>query len=172
MPSSAVYAKLGHLSSEDDMPGPQPRPLAERFWEKVRKTEGCWIWTARKTKKGYGHFRVNNTKRMFAHRLAYTLTHGEVSENLQVCHHCDNPPCCNPDHLFLGTNADNVADRERKGRSARTGAIQYRLTADQVADIRARHQQGVMQSTLADEYGVCRAAIGKIVRGETWKHLL
>lgn len=87
----------------------------ESFWARVHKTEGCWFWESTKNHNGYGIVsrRAGNT---LAHRVAWTLTHGEIQDGLYVCHKCDTPPCVNPDHLFLGTQKDNVQDMIKKGR--------------------------------------------------------
>jgi hypothetical protein len=81
----------------------------ERFWNKVYKTESCWLWVGAKTPKGYGQF-CHEGKIRRAHRLAYVLAFGEIPAELFVCHKCDNPSCVRPKHLFLGTNRDNVMD--------------------------------------------------------------
>ena len=97
------------------------RPVEERFWEKVKKSTDCWNWTAGTNSKGYG--RILNSRKecegeISAHRLSWVLHNGPIPEGLQVLHNCDNPPCVRPDHLFLGTNLDNMRDKKNKGRSA------------------------------------------------------
>jgi len=88
--------------------------LAERLWSKVTKTETCWTWTGARNRKGYGEIGAKGRVQK-AHRIAWELTYGPIPEGLDVLHHCDNPPCCRPDHLFLGTDADNMADMMAKG---------------------------------------------------------
>lgn len=96
--------------------GPKRRPLKDRFWSKVQKTDGCWEWTGSRRPKGYGVFAVNGARRESAHRVAYALFIGPISAGFFVCHRCDNPRCVRPDHLFLGTQADNMRDMHAKGR--------------------------------------------------------
>jgi hypothetical protein len=101
---------------------PKPRKtLVQRFWDKVQKTEGCWLWTGSKYNKGYGSF--NRTR---AHRFSYELHYGPIPVDLFVCHHCDNPPCVNPSHLFLGTALDNTQDELFKERHPKQTPCDYK----------------------------------------------
>ncbi len=165
----------------------------QRLWAKVDKSghihtvlgTPCWLWLGTKI-RGYGEIKVHGKKTRVT-RFVWTLTRGPIPAGLGVCHHCDNPPCCNPDHLFLGTHAANVADRVAKGRTshgerhglitaARTprGERVYcaKLTAAQVVSIRKRHRAGgVALKTLGIEFGCTAANIHRIVSRLTWKHL-
>lgn len=89
--------------------------MLSRFWAKVDKSDGCWMWTAAKKQYGYGVFNAGG-KFVLAHRFAYELLVGEIPNGLMCCHHCDTPSCVNPAHIFLGTNKDNAADRDKKNR--------------------------------------------------------
>jgi hypothetical protein len=96
--------------------GPR-RELYDRFWEKVSRNGRCWEWAGSRHKSGYGRINQGGIV-LYAHRLAYEFAFGDaMPAGLSVCHHCDNPPCCNPAHLFLGTAADNANDKARKGRT-------------------------------------------------------
>jgi len=94
------------------------RPLEERFWDKVDKSDGCWLWTAALNPDGYGRFVVQMSPQKVrgAHRVAWELMNGAIPNGLSVLHQCDTPACVNPEHLFLGTQQDNVADMVAKGR--------------------------------------------------------
>lgn len=149
-----------------------------RFWSKVR-TAGhseCWTWTSSRHYAGYGEIWWDG-KRRKAHRIAWQLTYGLVPDGMLVCHHCDNPPCCNPAHLFLGTNAANMADRNNKGR-ARGGGSQgeshpnAKLTESNVRAIRAEYLSGgISQEDLGERFGVSRPAISLVLHGKRWRHV-
>lgn len=146
---------------------------SETFWALVEKSGECWTWTGGTDDYGYGVLRYAG-RRWKAHRLAYHLTHGGIPDEKNVCHTCDNPPCVNPAHLFAGTQAENVADRDRKGRGDWSKAAkgerhsQARLTKANVDDIRIRFAGGAVQRHLAIEYSVSPATIHRIVHNELW----
>ena len=155
--------------------------LAERFWPKVVKTEGCWGWIGAKDSGGYGQLGPTKTNRhhLKASRVSWELHFGPIPDGMYVCHRCDNPVCVRPDHLFLGTAADNMRDCVAKGRQvARSGeeAGNARLSAEDVADIRRRYVKGMhpkrrtgcSSSELAAEYGVTVQYIGQLANGK-WR---
>lgn len=100
---------------------PPHRPVEVRFWEKVVKGPGCWSWTSSTSEKGGYGFLSDRGEKVYAHRLSWELHRGPIPVGLWVLHSCDNPPCCNPEHLFLGTRTDNMQDAARKGRCCTIG---------------------------------------------------
>lgn len=130
-----------------------------RFWAKVQKLpgDGCWVWTGGLDTKGYGNFNVEGTTRR-ASKVAYEMAHGVSTLGVHVLHRCDNRRCVRPDHLFLGTNADNVADKVAKGRQA------MKLSPDAVRDLRARYEAGgITQRDLAAAFGIGQAQVSRII---------
>lgn len=149
----------------------------ERFWSKVdiRGEDDCWIWKACGTPKGYGIFILSMAKgkHIYAHRYAYQISKGAIPEGMHCMHKCDNPSCVNPNHLTIGTCADNSMDKVKKGRSSR-GERRWcaKLTDSAVAEIRQRHaSEGISNRRLAKEYGVSTSAISLVVTNRTWKHV-
>ena len=148
-------------------------PIADRFWAKVQKSDGCWIWTAYRSHKGYGFFMGEDGRKSNASRIAWVLTYGPIPDDMLVCHHCDNPACVRPDHLFLGTPAENSADMMAKGRQT-FGEINpsAKITDEQVRDARLRYAAGgITQKQLAQELGISRSNVSLLVRGKAWKHV-
>ena len=152
--------------------GPKPKPIEELFWSKVKKGKGCWEWTAALF-RGYGMFVhcVNRKQKSWpAHRLAWTLLRGPIPEGMHVCHHCDNRKCVNPDHLFIGTNQDNVADMVRKLRHTygeRNPSA--KLTVVKVREIRRLRDQGWTYKDLAEEFKMTLSPIRDVCKWYTWK---
>lgn len=152
------------------------KPAIERFWDKVKKgaADECWEWLAYKDGDGYGTFRVE-TNKVKAHRFSYELHIGPIPAGLQVCHHCDNPPCVNPNHLFLGTGQDNTQDMMEKGRNRPSIGEQHGgavLTDEQVLEIRSLWQTGQFtQRQLGERFGISRRQARAVIKGENWQHL-
>lgn len=156
------------------MPGKHAPPEV-RFWRHVRKGDGCWEWTSSYFDKGYGQFKaLADAPPVRAHRFSWELHNGPISEGLKVLHHCDNPPCVRPDHLFLGTPADNAADRNAKGRTAVGDAVgggwsgtgNRKLTDDDIATIRLRRDETAR--AIARDYGVSHTTIVRLLNGTSW----
>lgn len=172
----------------------RPELLTDRFWSKVDRgtdPQACWLWTAGVFRAGYGHFSGPGGQDIKAHRFSWELHRGPIPNGLWVLHNCpdgDNPRCVNPDHLWLGTNTENTADREAKGRTAtgdRSGSRLHperlprgsdvaisRLTEVQVLEIRRRYAAGgVSQTALAEQFSVTQTAISLVIRRRTWRHV-
>ena len=173
-----------------------PKAVAKRFWERVRKSEGCWVWFGYCTRYGYGMFQARAVSHhpLYAHRVSWLLAFGAIPKGLHVLHRCDNPACVRPDHLFLGTQRDNNDDRDRKGRVAsgdqngartmphRNPFVRTRgsglcgekhpmakLTALQVRQLRKEFAAGVRRADLAAKYGISEGHVYCIGGGKAWK---
>ncbi len=164
--------------------------LENRFWSKVDKSQECWVWTAACSPRGYGSFSVSLNEKWVqrnAHRVSYELTYGPLPVGLFVCHKCDNPSCVRPDHLFLGSQKDNLADMARKRRgtlgdkaTARRfidrmprgeANVSAKLTSIQVLEIRELALQKKSFSEIARLFRVSDSTIRDIAIGKTWKHI-
>ena len=153
--------------------GKYPRsPLVDRLWAKVDRKgpDECWPWIAAKGHNGYGMIQYQGRPRR-AHRLVMELGGVSIPKGVFVCHHCDNPPCCNPAHLFLGSAADNMRDRDVKGRvAAGERAARAKLTWAIVDTIRSEYDGSFGQMTkMARRYGVTQRVIKLVVTGQTWR---
>lgn len=147
--------------------------VAERFWQKVDRgaSDECWTWEANRNLRNYGTFAIN--RNMFqAHRVAFMLEREDPGDEW-VLHKCDNPPCVNPDHLYLGTPSDNMQDAWDRGRKNATGSKNPHsvLTEPVVAEIKARLEDGEQQNELAEEYGVGKPTVNDIANERTWTHV-
>jgi len=146
--------------------------IIKRFWSHVdiKNENECWEWKGCKNKKGYGNFNSTLKKTMIVHRFVYIVTYGDFDFSLYVCHKCDNRACCNPKHLFLGTQDDNMKDMVKKNRSSR-GEHQFsaQLTEEKVIEIRIRYANGETATSLSEEFHVNNATITEICRGNKWK---
>lgn len=149
---------------------------------------GCWEWQGTNNGRGYGHIDLRHwewpERAPQVHRVAYMLCVGPIPDGMNVLHRCDNPPCCCPDHLFLGTTLDNIADKINKGRQAKGKKVRKnhehlkgevvvtaRMTAEKVMELRRREAAGESFKSLADAFGLSETHVGYIVRGKAWAHL-
>jgi hypothetical protein len=148
-------------------------PAADRFWPKVQKTEGCWLWTGGRNSNGYGTFGLNGTKSTAAHRFSWELVNGSIPHGMWVLHRCDVRHCVRPSHLFLGTRQDNTDDMLGKGRQTRgVDKALAKLTDEIVRTVRSRHAAGgVTLTALAAEYGVSLQVMWMAVTRRTWRHV-
>jgi len=149
------------------------RPLKDKFEEKFvrRKASECWLWSGYTLPTGYGNMQIRTPKikNMRAHRVSWELYRGPIPDGLMVLHKCDVRACVNPNHLFLGTNADNMADMAAKKRSClgeKNGRV--KLTASEVLEIRDRPEG---YARVARVYGVSKSCIRLIVTRKNWKHI-
>jgi hypothetical protein len=139
---------------------------ATGFWRRVAVSDhsACWPWTSFRNERGYGIARLDGVRQK-THRYAWQMTNGPIPDGMCVLHRCDNPPCCNPAQLFLGTTEDNVADCIAKGRHAHA-----KLTADVARAIRRAHAAGMALRAIARQLDLDRNTVRDIVRGVIWRH--
>lgn len=154
------------------------KPPEKRFWRYLSKgdPEHCWEWSGARHYKGYGEFTLVTTRPGFrkikAHRFSWLLHNGDIPEGSYVCHKCDNPPCCNPNHLFLGTPKENRADSNFKGRHAHGRKTwTAKLDETKVSEIRSLVKSGATKLSVASLYGVSGRSITAVCRYETWSHV-
>lgn len=146
--------------------------LFDRLFSKtIICDDGCWEFTGARDQRGYGRINVND-QAILAHRVAFDLVVDDIPSGMFVCHHCDNPACINPDHLFLGTNQDNINDMVSKRRHTygeRNGMA--KLTEVQVVEIKQQLTNGVARRKIADTYDVSVWLIHDIAKGRRWGHV-
>jgi hypothetical protein len=135
----------------------------------------CWVWPDCKSKAGYGQFTYQST-RYYAHRAAYEIFCGSIPSGLDILHTCDNPPCCNPAHLWAGTALDNINDMISKGRARRTPArgetsVLAKITAEDVIAIRRMDAEGITHEVIATHFPIARCTVSAICRRSLWKHI-
>lgn len=146
------------------------KTVQERFNAKVLVTPGCWLWNATRDGGGYGRMKVGGSF-VRTHRLSYELHVGAIPHGMCVCHRCDVPACVNPEHLFVGTQLDNIKDRCEKGRTAKHGKAhgighyKAKLTA---ADAFAIRDDARTQDAIAAAYGIAQAQVWRIKHGRHW----
>ena len=148
----------------------------QRFINKVDQSagpQGCWPWIGHRQREGYGLVKRAG-RAVLAHRVSYQIHRGEIPAGMIVMHSCDNPCCVNPNHLVLGTNADNSRDcisKKRQAYGEKNGVA--KLTESQVQEIRQGYNKlaGRTLQYLAQQYGVCHSQIWNIVRGRNWRHV-
>lgn len=144
--------------------------MATKLWRHVQRGEPdvCWPWTGVRM-AGYGRVKTGaRPVHVFAHRVAWQLTNGDIPEGMSVLHRCDNPPCCNPAHLYLGTHQDNVRDMMERGRHRPGRQGRAKLAPDDVRSIRAALKAGASKRSLARQHGVARRTVSAIETGRTW----
>lgn len=144
--------------------------ILNRFWSKIDKkaSKSCWTWLASKNNDGYGRFGIG--KKVYqSHRLSYYLHYGDFDQTMLVLHKCDMPACVNPNHLFLGTNKENTADRVKKGRScAGSRHARAKIKEDDVAAIKNLLASGLTLRHVASIYNVAASTVSNIKTGKSW----
>lgn len=168
------YSKIPAYLAECQVAGTLVNPQdLERFWAKVRRSapDACWPWTANLVGKHgykYGQFTLNSggkQQHIYAHRFAYEVTHGPLAEGQKCCHSCDFTPCCNPAHLFSGTQGDNLRDASLKGHFRCPRPTAHIVTTDQLPEVDALLAAGEKQIRIAERYGVSTCWVSRYAKG-------
>lgn len=169
--ASSLKLKLGRR-------GRMPRnlalePVSVRFWRhvKIGAPNECWPWNAGTFPDGYGRFAITHSRGIVAHRFAWIETRGKIPNGLRALHTCDNPPCCNPGHLFIGTNKDNTQDCIAKGRfnapkikpTYRGKNWRTKISIEQVGEVMSLHASGESNAAIGRKFSVTRQAIRYII---------
>ncbi len=137
----------------------------------MKNEKGCWEWQRSKHKQGYGNLSYKK-KNHLAHRVAWMVFKSDILDEKEVCHICDNPCCCNPEHLFLGSQLDNMRDAKRKGKYKNRNISKTRrikLNWEQVQEIRKMNSEGISRKELQKRFQVSQTCIAKILTGTSWK---
>lgn len=150
------------------------KTIAERFFQYVHKTETCWLWTG-PTVKGYGRLKISGeeSRDIKAHRLSWELHRGKIPAGMLVCHTCDVPLCVRPEHLFLGTPADNFHDCLCKSRFHPASGEEHwnrKLNDEKVRQIKAIGKSRTLEQ-IAKQFGICKATASLVLTGKRWKHV-
>jgi hypothetical protein len=171
-----VWMRLGIARNQGESMTDWTEDLIRRFWSHVQKTDTCWLWIGWKNKGKWNYGRVLHQGRKYrAHRVAYELTYGPILPGLKILHHCDTPSCVRPDHLFVGTDGDNVRDAMRKNRrnqgfSKGENNPRARMTRAKVEEMRRLHASGISMASLARQFGILESNVWDIINHRTWKN--
>ena len=161
-------------------PGPRPKPILDRLFRYIKKTDTCWEWIGAKNYNGYGVLRVYG-RNLMAHRLMWIEHNGPIPEDMCACHRCNNPSCVNPNHMFLGTHSENMKDAYKKGRkgtswkfikSSAKGEQHWNCKLDDQKVMEIRELSPILSTkVLAARFGVTPKSIQNIVARRTWRHV-
>jgi hypothetical protein len=151
------------------------KKLELKIKENVTKDKnGCLVWNGYKDKNGYGKTTIAS-RSVAVHRIVYAINYDDFDQSLLICHKCDNPACCKPSHLFMGTHKDNERDKIKKGRRNNLNGSKHpfsKINEKMVNEIRSRYKSGAKLTELSDEFNLTQGHVHKIVKGISWKHLL